>query len=519
VKRVVATLLLLLVSLLGSALAQQCLNYVAVNGKLLPGNAACYFTRYGDHTDAFVDTTTLAKAMGFTAYFDTRARQLRLTQGALTVTLAATADIAQGLKKQPGTLTVNGKGVSSPMAILLSGSSFVPLGSVVSAFGAKAHYDAKSRVIMIETLPLLPSPRIAYHADEGFTRVALDLPAKEKYSIAVNQTELTIKLPEMRAGAPPGKLEDPDIAALSFTTNSPLTLHITSRHPLSADGKGFRVGLLPPSAPGGSETLYVDFGPGIKGKGVAQADDPPAKLASVRAPSARQRVIVIDPGHGGKFAGTHSPSGFQEQVLTLQIGLKLRKVLEQQGYKVVMTRTKDVALSPVYVKDLQARADMATPSRNLFISIHANSGPPSASGIETWVFGKPLSNQDIALAMRENGGGAVGKQLTQKAQASADAFAGDLLRREQLHYSLSLAHDVEQSLVTATGQKDRGVRQAPLYVLRNARIPAILVETGFLTNPSKAKKLADGSYQEKLVKAIATGIDEFFNDGGSLAKK
>ena len=198
--------------------------------------------------------------------------------------------------------------------------------------------------------------------------------------------------------------------------------------------------------------------------------------------------------------------------MVLSVALKLKKRLEEAGLEVILTRDTDTFLT------LQQRSAFATPERNIFVSIHANSAPStSASGIETWVFGRPLDPSLIERAIEENGGGVLGEELTEVARQTADEFAADILREAQLNYSLALAEAVQSHLVSATGARDRGVRANLFYVIRTARIPAILVELGFVSNAEEGAKLATDSYQDTLADGLAEGILTFLRGGGILA--
>ena len=124
----------------------------------------------------------------------------------------------------------------------------------------------------------------------------------------------------------------------------------------------------------------------------------------------------------------------------------------------------------------------------------------------------------MGLAIEENGGGEVGVALTEEAQAVA-GIEGELFRDEQLNYSLSLAKAVQQRMISATGAIDRGVHKNVFYVVKNARTPAILIETGFLSNPEEGPKLATDAYQSTLARAIAESIISFFEQGGVFAQQ
>ncbi|HLV11545.1 MAG TPA: N-acetylmuramoyl-L-alanine amidase, partial [Trueperaceae bacterium] len=234
--------------------------------------------------------------------------------------------------------------------------------------------------------------------------------------------------------------------------------------------------------------------------------------ALAQAPRGRQ-VVVIDAGHGGHDPGANSRHA-TEKAVVLAVARMLAERLEAAGLEVILTRDHDTFLT------LQQRSEFATTDKNIFVSIHANSADKSsAEGIETWVFGEPLDPALIERAIRENGGGAVGEELTREARRVADQLAFDILREAQFNLSLSLAESVQSHLVSATGAKDRGVRTNLFYVLRTARIPAILVELGFVSNPDEGSRLSDPRYQAVLADGLADGILAFLANGGAVARR
>jgi N-acetylmuramoyl-L-alanine amidase len=174
-------------------------------------------------------------------------------------------------------------------------------------------------------------------------------------------------------------------------------------------------------------------------------------------------LVVIDPGHGGRDPGAVG-NGINEKIIMLPLSQLLGRTLQQMGYSVVYTRTTDVEI------DLEPRVALAERVRgDVFVSLHANSvasRSSTVSGIET--YHAPGSTQGQRLA--------------------------------------SLVH---QQIIAATGAVDRGVRSARFYVIRNTSMPAILVETGFVTNPSDAANLSNPTYQQRMAEAIARGVDQF----------
>jgi N-acetylmuramoyl-L-alanine amidase len=245
------------------------------------------------------------------------------------------------------------------------------------------------------------------------------------------------------------------------------------------------------------------------GKPVSRpADRPTVTLTSARIPPKRVPTVVIDPGHGGMDPGM---SGFvREKIVTLSVSLKLRALLQNAGIKVVMSRTGDYAWQGRGCNkacDLKKRADLASTDRNVFVSVHVNSG--GGYGIETFVFGEPLGNEALRQAERENGGGAIGRELTRQARETARSLVNDQLAQDNLRLSSTLAYSVQRNLIAQSGSRSLGVKRNSLAVLRRARIPAILAEVGFGDHTIEGKNLASSAYQNKLALGLSKGIRAF----------
>ena len=211
-----------------------------------------------------------------------------------------------------------------------------------------------------------------------------------------------------------------------------------------------------------------------------------------RAYGSKITTICLDPGHGGKDSGNHVGGifGHSEKTYTLALALELRRQLQQAGYRVILTRSRDV-----YV-DLPARPAIADRNgADLFISLHFNATPvdkADISGPETYCItpvGAPSSN-----AHGENG----------EFGSSVDLGATAANRDE--NKSLMLAYEMEKSLVTNLRANDRGVRRARFAVLRDTTMPAILIEGGYMTHPVESKKIYDSTYRSELAAAIIKGI-------------
>ncbi|MBA3722282.1 MAG: N-acetylmuramoyl-L-alanine amidase [Parachlamydiaceae bacterium] len=183
-------------------------------------------------------------------------------------------------------------------------------------------------------------------------------------------------------------------------------------------------------------------------------------------------TIVIDPGHGGHDVGTQSVSKprYQEKSLNLVTANFVKGFLQQLGYKVILTRQTDKFIS------LDKRAQFANDLKpDLFVSIHYNSAPSAeAEGVEVFFY-----------------------------QSKDD--------KKRVLQSKKLAQSVLKNVIAHTKAKSRGVKQGNFAVIRETKMPAILIEGGFVTNDNEMQKLKDPAYLKKLAWGIANGVEEFWN--------
>ena len=192
--------------------------------------------------------------------------------------------------------------------------------------------------------------------------------------------------------------------------------------------------------------------------------------------NAYQRIIVLDPGHGGSDAGAIGPTGVTEKSVSLAVSLKAQKLLTADGYKVIMTRTTDIDVAAPGVPDsteLQARVNKAPPDADIFISVHCNAfSNGTANGMETYHAPTAVKGSRLARLLNEE-------------------------------------------LARLGGLNNRGVKAARFYVMTHSKCPASLIELGFITNPREEKLLASDAYQQKLAQAITNAVNRYFNQGGS----
>ena len=217
-------------------------------------------------------------------------------------------------------------------------------------------------------------------------------------------------------------------------------------------------------------------------------------------------TAVVDPGHGGEKDGAVSPRGDKEKDLTLQIARRVKRRLEALGGRVLLTRSGDTRV-PLANRAAVANAVKA----DLFISIHLNSMPTeasrrSSSGVETYFLSADASDAGAeASAARENADRLAGEPQADKDDLVA-AILEDLEAADALAGSSRLAHALHEKLVAALVTENRGVKQAPFYVLAGARMPAVLLEVGFISNEAEAARLRTAAHQEKIAAAVAEGV-------------
>jgi N-acetylmuramoyl-L-alanine amidase len=221
--------------------------------------------------------------------------------------------------------------------------------------------------------------------------------------------------------------------------------------------------------------------------------------------------IVIDPGHGGHDTGTIGPTGLREKDVVLDVGLRLKKLLEHKvGCDVVMTRSDDTFIP------LEERTAIANEkAADLFVSIHANaSRDRSARGIETYYLNFTSSPDALEVAARENA-------TSQESVHQLQDLIKKIAMTEKIEESEEFARQVQKEVYGRTSQlsgkqRDRGVKKAPFVVLIGANMPSVLAEISFLTNPRDEKALRRSDYRQKIAEALYRGILDYVNNLGGV---
>ncbi len=261
-------------------------------------------------------------------------------------------------------------------------------------------------------------------------------------------------------------------------------------------------GVAQAGAGGASDpSLPPESGPGKSGK------VPRGALAKQLALGVRR--IVVDPGHGGKdFGAPGFVPGVHEKDVVLEISKRVaRKIREELNCEAILTRSDDRYLT------LEERTAFAnTRSADLFVSIHTNaSRDPRAFGIETYFLNLATDDESIRVAAMENA-------TSTKNISDLSSILNDLLKNAKINESSRMAGFVQTSLIKHLNRKgydrirDKGVKQAPFYVLLGARMPSILVETSFLSNREECRRLTSAAYQEHLAEAIVDGLRGYIQE-------
>ncbi|BBG66066.1 N-acetylmuramoyl-L-alanine amidase [Hydrogenimonas sp.] len=273
---------------------------------------------------------------------------------------------------------------------------------------------------------------------------------------------------------------------------------------LSADGRRVTI-TLPPSA---------------KNEKSRSKESPAANLSSKSFSKAagaaygkKSYTVVIDPGHGGKDAGAVGYKRKREKDAVLAVAKRLKKVLEGRGFRVYLTRDRDIFIP------LKNRTRFANRKKaDFFISIHANAAPKRSSrfkskGIETYFLSPARSERAKRVAAIENRA-----DVNDLDRYTKNTYLS-LLNNKKMVESNKLAIDLQKQILSSLRKKyrgvvDNGVREGPFWVLVGAQMPAVLIEIGYITHPTEAKRLFNPNYQKLLAEGIANGIESYIYHNG-----
>ncbi|MCM8779793.1 MAG: N-acetylmuramoyl-L-alanine amidase [Candidatus Omnitrophica bacterium] len=233
-------------------------------------------------------------------------------------------------------------------------------------------------------------------------------------------------------------------------------------------------------------------------------------VPAIPRPQARGlKKIVIDAGHGGKDPGAIGKSGLKEKDVVLDIAKRLQRHLEKGGKEVILIRSTDIFVP------LARRVDIANRSNaDIFVSIHANANPSrSLSGFEVYCLSNSVDDASRALAFIENNKG-INLENADFGNSSPDlqAIVWDMVNTSNRQESYELARHLCRRVSSELGIKTNGTKGGPFYVLKWTEMPAVLIEVGYLSNPSEEKMLKSSLYRQQLAEHIAAGILNYCED-------
>ena len=235
----------------------------------------------------------------------------------------------------------------------------------------------------------------------------------------------------------------------------------------------------------------------------------PSPIQKITQKIPRNRVIMLDPGHGGEDPGASGPRGTHEKDVVLKIAKALsRRINAESGMKAYLTRSKD------YYVGLRQRLRLARKHRaDLFISIHADAFEDRRSrGVSVYALSARGASSEAArwLAEKENASDLLGGVKLEQKEHILRSVLLDLSQTASIGASLNLGKHIIRSLSTFTKLHYPHVEQAGFVVLKSPDIPSILIETGFLSNLKEERNLRNTKYQNKLAAAILKGIQCYY---------
>ncbi len=392
---------------------------------------------------------------------------------------------------------------------------------VLNLQGARLSPDLKGKTFPVEN-GFLRQIRVAQFSAD-VTRVVLDVDKIDTYSIFTlpNPFRLVIDVqgaaPTLVAGStkplPTTATDTHKTEKTASSANPPASLEAKSEptSPPSGHEKTTSAVNIPPAPESDVKSTKTSAAETEVTPGVQTGNSSEAARTLTRALGLKIGRIVIDPGHGGHDTGTIGPTGLMEKDVVLDVGLRLRKLLEQNtGCEVIMTRTDDTFIP------LEERTAIANEKgADLFLSIHANSSPDkSARGIETYYLNFTSNSDALEVAAREN---ATSQEAVHQLQDLIKKIALTEKIEESQEFAQVVQREVYSRVTKVSGaQRDRGTKKAPFVVLIGANMPSVLAEISFLSNPRDEHSLRRPDYREKIAYALYEGILGYVKNLGEM---
>ena len=323
-----------------------------------------------------------------------------------------------------------------------------------------------------------------------FSTLSLDNP--ERFVIDLSQSRLTASLTAL-------PLEGTPLSGVRSGIRQGADLRLVFDLSASVRTSAF---LLPPNDTTGHRVVIDLFDK-------TPTEEPEPVLSVESLESRRDIVIAIDPGHGGEDPGALGPGGLREKTVVLQIARRLENQLAKiPGFKPMLVRTGD------YYVSLKNRRDKARAlEADLFVSIHADAfREKSARGASVYALSMRGATSTTAqyLADTENAADLVGGVELAEMDPMLAGVLADLSMTGTLDASLNLGALILEQIDGVARLHKKRVEQAGFAVLKSPDVPSLLIETGFISNPGEAERLATPAYQDKMARAIRRGIQSWF---------
>ncbi len=396
---------------------------------------------------------------------------------------------------------------------IIDGHIYIPLEAIItrafeSVVGAQVNWNYSKKALWISYHGNIADVR--GYSYGNYTRYVVELTKDLNYNIKKKNgfLELFIKQGALALPAEDIKIkegvivkidisDDPDGVRFLINTTKDAGEYKVKKLPsptrivLDIEDKGKSVSEIKSA----SETKPIDELP------MAPAGPPKRDKANIKD----IKLVVIDPGHGGKDPGAIGPRGTKEKEIVLNVAKKLaRKIRKKLKIRTILTRSHDVFIP------LAERTEIANShNADIFISIHTNASlNPKSRGVEVYFLSEDTSDKEAqAVANMENSVMAMEDRSHEKNKVSRILWS--LTMNQFMNESSELCGFTIRNAVNNTGLIHRGVKQAGFYVMRGARMPAVLIEIGFLSNKKEEKLLSRESFQEKMANAICNSIKEY----------
>jgi len=392
--------------------------------------------------------------------------------------------------------------------LLIEGVSYIPLEAVItrafeSVVGAQINWSFPQKTLWVSYGGNISDVR--HYTYDNYTRFVVELTNDMQYEERKKNGEIIISIEGGKLTVPAADIDVSDGVIDKITVREKPDSAVFSIK--KAENAGEVTIMKYPSPP----RIVVDVENKSEAVRTESVENLPPQPAGPpkrdKAYISDIKLVVIDPGHGGKDPGAIGPRGTKEKDITLSIARKLaKKIRKRLKIRAILTRTGD------YFVPLNKRTEMANSAdADIFISIHANASlKPSSRGFEVYFLSEEASDLEAqAVANMENS--VVAMEDETKNMGRVSKILWSLTMNQFMNESSELCAFINRTVISACELIDRGVKQAGFYVMRGARMPAVLVEVAFISNKKEESLLNKDSFQEKVADSICDSVWKYKN--------